>query len=230
MTDPLADASDRLVRTVDRLTDDELAAPSLLPGWSRAHVVAHLALNGEGLAGALEGVARGETVPMYASREARDEDIEELSGASPADLRERLLAAITLFAEAASRVTDELAEETFPRVPEGPLVPVGRATGMRWVEVEVHHTDLGAGYTAEDWPADFCTHLLDSFTDRPPHWEPGFVADPDDASGTWELGTTDEDAPVVTGPLRVLVAWLTGRSDGAGLTSTSGDLPTIGKW
>ena len=48
----LEDATRRLVRTVDELSDEDLSAPSLLPGWSRAHVVAHLALNAEGLAGA----------------------------------------------------------------------------------------------------------------------------------------------------------------------------------
>ncbi|MFL6095487.1 MAG: maleylpyruvate isomerase N-terminal domain-containing protein, partial [Blastococcus sp.] len=32
-----------MARTLARVTDDELAAPSALPGWTRAHVVAHLA-------------------------------------------------------------------------------------------------------------------------------------------------------------------------------------------
>ena len=59
---------DRLVRTVDAITDDQWRQPSLLPGWTRAHVVAHLTLNAEGLSGALEGVHEGRPVPMYASR------------------------------------------------------------------------------------------------------------------------------------------------------------------
>ena len=48
-TASLRDADHRLVRTVDGLSDEQLAAPSLLPGWTRAHVVAHLALNAEAL-------------------------------------------------------------------------------------------------------------------------------------------------------------------------------------
>src|SRR4051794_40232697 len=46
----------RLVRCVDAIPDDQWIRPSLLPGWSRSHVVAHLTLNAEGLSGALEGV------------------------------------------------------------------------------------------------------------------------------------------------------------------------------
>ena len=42
---PVADHS--LVRTVDALSDSQYAEPSQLPGWSRAHVVAHLAEGGK---------------------------------------------------------------------------------------------------------------------------------------------------------------------------------------
>ena len=70
----------RLVRTVDGLDDDALGgSPALLPGWTRAHVVAHLALNAEGLAGALRGrrrrASRRRCTPP---QEARDADIDEL--------------------------------------------------------------------------------------------------------------------------------------------------------
>ena len=81
--DGLVEATQRLVRTVDSLSDDDLAAPSVLPGWSRAHVVAHLTLNAEGLAGVLAGVVEGEDVPMYRSQEDRDADIEELAAGAP---------------------------------------------------------------------------------------------------------------------------------------------------
>ena len=97
MSDPdllelLDSGTRRLVRTVDAMADEQCGEPSLLPGWTRAHVVAHLALNAEGLAGALEGVHEGRPVPMYASHEARDADIDDLSAASPSALRDRLLA------------------------------------------------------------------------------------------------------------------------------------------
>ena len=77
----LAEATQRLVRTVDGLDDEQLAAPSGLPDWTRGHVVAHLALNAEGMAGVLESRIEGQPRSMYASDEARAGDIEELAAA-----------------------------------------------------------------------------------------------------------------------------------------------------
>ena len=36
-------------RKVNELTDDELDGPSLLPGWSRRHVIAHVGYNARAL-------------------------------------------------------------------------------------------------------------------------------------------------------------------------------------
>src|SRR6476646_1300261 len=77
-----------LNRTVDALTADDLAAPSLLPGWTRGHVVAHLALNGRALARVLDAVGRGQPVAMYESDEQRDSEINEYADAGPDELRE----------------------------------------------------------------------------------------------------------------------------------------------
>ncbi len=85
--DLLGDANGRLVRTVDGLRGDDWTAPSGLPDWSRAYVVAHLALNAEALARALHGtVADHDNVPrtMYDSDEQRDSDIAALADASTA--------------------------------------------------------------------------------------------------------------------------------------------------
>src|SRR5687767_6420456 len=98
--DLLVDADQRLVRSVDGLSEDELRAPSLLPDWTRGHVVAHLALNGEGLERVLSGQRRGTPTTMYDSQEARDRDIDDLARADPAELRERLLAATKRFEQA----------------------------------------------------------------------------------------------------------------------------------
>lgn len=226
----LQEASERLVRTVDGLTDEELAGPSLLPGWSRAHVVAHLALNAEGLSRAIEGVVRGEPAPVYDSDEGRDTDVRTLADRSPTELRDRLLTAVTRFADAAGRMRGDLAAEPVERTPGGPRWPAGACAAKRWVEVEVHHADLDAGYGPADWPDAFSAHLLGAFAERAPHWEPAFVADPVDVAGSWHLGATDAASPRVTGPVHRIAWWVTGRGDGEGLTSTTGVLPRIGKW
>src|SRR4051794_11014829 len=56
LADLLPDAAQRVTRTVDGLRADDWSAASLLPGWTRAYVVAHLARNAEGMARALRGV------------------------------------------------------------------------------------------------------------------------------------------------------------------------------
>lgn len=231
----LHEATQRLVRTVDALTDDQLAGPSLLPAWTRAHVVAHLALNAEGLAASLEGVAHGEPVPMYASQRDRDEDIAALGAAEPADLRERLLASTTRFAEALGALPDDRAGARVERTPDGPTFRASSALGMRWREVEVHHADLDAGYGPRDWPLPFSVATLTAMTTpgatKSRAWGEGFDVHAVDAGRTWRVGD-GEDAPATTvsGAASDLAWWLTGRGDGAGLRAEPGDLPRVPPW
>ena len=60
------------MRTVAALTDSQARAPSLLPGWTRGHVVTHLARNADALRNLLTWARTGIPTPMYPSRQARD--------------------------------------------------------------------------------------------------------------------------------------------------------------
>lgn len=226
------DATDRLVRSVDRLCADPeaLAAPSLLPGWSRAHVVAHLALNAEGLARVLEGLQSGEPATMYDSPEARDKDIEELATAGGTTLRDRIFGASTRFDEALAHLTDDHLDADVERTPGGPRFAVTSIPGARRTEVEVHHADLDVGYGPRDWPREFSALVLERFHTRAGHATTAFRAAPDDIVRTWEFGEPGDDTPTVSGPAWALAWWVTGRGDGEELTSSSGELPQIGAW
>lgn len=222
--DAIHEATRRLVRTVDALPDDAYAEPSALPGWSRAHVVAHLALNGEGLAGVLLGLVAGEDVPMYSSQERRDGDIAELAGQPVGVLRDRFLAGCTVFQEAWERMSDEAWGGTFRRTPGADAWPASRLPQMRHGEVEIHHADLEAGYTVADWPEDY----LDATFNR-------VVGDRQDGPSML-LRTPDGDVligtgqgPLVTGSRADLTWWLLGRGGGRGLTAEP-DLPTLSPW
>ncbi|MCD4525895.1 maleylpyruvate isomerase family mycothiol-dependent enzyme [Nocardioides sp. cx-173] len=228
-TDELVVATQRLVRSVDALRDEQYGAPSLLPDWSRGHVVAHLALNAEGLAGVLTGVVTGEPRTTYASEASRDADIERLAAASPSALRERLFASTSELAEAIAAVPDGAWDTVLERTPGGTTFPAGAVPGMRLREVEVHHADLDAGYTAADWPPRFTVRLLRSMARRTPSAEP-FTADPHDLDGTWQCGAVTEGSPVVRGSAADLAWWLAGRGDGAALTTDGGALPRIEAW
>jgi maleylpyruvate isomerase len=222
----LQEATNRLVRTVDGFQGDDWGGPSGLPGWTRAHVVAHLALNAEGLAAALTGIVQDEPTPMYASNDARDRDIEELAADDPAELRERLLAGCTLYADAWTALPDDAGGETFERTPGAATIPAGATLGMRLREVEIHHVDLDAGYSRTDWPDRFCEILLGSMTRR--DWPEPFRVTPTDVEGTWNYG--EGEGPTVSGTAADLGWWLTGRGSGEGVTSDSGELPKVGAW
>lgn len=222
----LHEATARLVRTVDGLADDDFAAPSLLPGWTRAHVVAHLALNSEGLAGALTGIVQDEPTPVYASQEARDGDIETLAKAEPTELRDRLLGGTTLFDDAVTAVPEDAWDTRVERTPGGRTFKASAVVGMRLREVEVHHADLDAGYHHAQWPTEFSGLVLEAMARRGAAREP-FTADPTDLDGTFAYG---EGGPTVTGTAADLAWWATGRGAGEGLTTDHGPLPGIEAW
>src|SRR5436309_6355605 len=79
--------TERVLAVVATLSDADLARPSALPDWSRAHVVAHLARNADALGNLLTWARTGVETPMYPSRQARDEDIAATAAQSPAGLR-----------------------------------------------------------------------------------------------------------------------------------------------
>ena len=87
-----------LVATLD---DRQLAEPSGLPGWTRAHVVGHLARNADALGNLLSWARTGTPSPMYRSAGHRAAGIEDSAKQEPSDLRTdaedastRLLAAV----------------------------------------------------------------------------------------------------------------------------------------
>ncbi|MFA6299398.1 MAG: maleylpyruvate isomerase family mycothiol-dependent enzyme [Nocardioides sp.] len=226
----LHDATQRLVRTVDAMDDEQYAGASGLPDWSRAHVVAHLALNAEGLAGALTGIGQGKAVAMYLSQERRDRDIEALATADPAELRERLLSSATRLAAALAALPTDAWSTRIERTPGNDRTFTAYAVpGMRLREVEIHHADLGLAFTHADWPASFSGRLLGAMVKRDAWAEP-FTAAPTDLDGTWQCGDVTDSSPTVSGSAADLGWWLTGRGDGEGLTSDSGGLPRIEDW
>lgn len=219
----------RLLRTVDSQSPDDWREPSLLPGWTRAHVVAHLALNAEGFAGALEGLAAGEQVAIYPSQEARTAGIHELAQTGTSEIRERLFAATQRLRDVFERLTAEQWEGNVNRLPEGPVWPAADLVEARQREVEIHHADLGLAYTHESWPTAFATTLLDSSTathDLSPD-SPVFAVTATDLGRTWSVGA---DTPVVSGTASALGWWLIGRGEGEGLEADPGPLPPLGPW
>jgi len=242
--DLLGEAANRLTRTVDGFHDndghddgdDDWSAPALLPGWTRSHVVAHLALNAEGMARALRGVvaddsAHDEPRTMYDSDEQRNADIAERATADPTELRDRLMAATTAFNAAMAAVPPTSWEGRVERTPGGRTMPTASLPGMRLREVEIHHVDMDAGYSRSEWSPDFADQLLDAMAKRL-RPDQAFVVKPLESERTWTLGSDESGPPlpVVTGPAPDLGWWLTGRQAPDTLSCSHGELPQIGAW
>src|SRR5919106_3424262 len=81
------DGAAHLRGLMSRMGDDAFAAPSALPGWSRAHVLTHVARNADALINLLTWARTGVRTPAYASREQRDADIEAGARRTPAEIR-----------------------------------------------------------------------------------------------------------------------------------------------
>jgi maleylpyruvate isomerase len=143
-----AAATERLLRTIEGITDDEARRPSLCEGWTIGHVLTHLARNADSVVRMVDGAARGEVVWQYAEGQ-REREIEEGSGRSAMALVDD----VARTAEAVARVWASTADDVWAtgmsRVRTGEC-PVSLIPLRRWREVELHHADLGLGFTFAD--------------------------------------------------------------------------------
>jgi maleylpyruvate isomerase len=232
--DRLAAATTRLLATATALSDAQTHEPSLLPGWSRGHVLTHIARNADGLGNLLRWARTGAETPMYASAESRSADIEAGAGRAAADLAADVRESAAAFAaEAASMPDDAWAAQV--RALNGPPFPALGVLERRLSEVEIHHVDLAAGYSAGDWPEDFLVEALprvaESFAGR--DGMPPCVAWAEGAKDPFRLGPDQAGQPavVIRGQPADLLAWLLGRGDGASLTLAGADaLPELPPW
>lgn len=211
MTTRIQSATARLLATVDALPDADWSAPSICEGWSRADVLGHLALNAEGLAGALRGLTDGVPTTMYLSNEQRDADIAELGAAPPAEIRERLRSSAAAFDEALAGLGAP-EDARFERTPGGQSLRAGVVPLLRLREVEIHHADLAAGYTHADWPHESVVLFLELAKHQGMRPDCRVVAT--DGEGAWVLGSPAPDAPTYRGPASALAWWASGRDAG----------------
>jgi maleylpyruvate isomerase len=220
-------ATARYLAALTELTDDDVRRPSLLPGWTRAHVIAHLARNADGLTNVLHGAQAGEVRSMYPSEEARDADIEAGARGTAAELRADAVASARRWVQAANELHVANLENQFRARPNREPMPVRRVGILRRTEVEVHHVDLGTGYTAADWPPDFVDHLVKRRKRELETADQSLVLELTDRGSSIQIGS---GGPTVSGSAGEVLWWLLGRGGGEGVACSSGQLPELGKW
>ncbi len=220
----------RFFEQVDALPDAELRTGSALPDWTRAHVVAHVARNAEAMCRLLSWARTGTKQYMYPDTDARNRDIESSAGQDAEALRSDLKRASAQFVEDVETLPDgkwSAQVRTF----HGRDIPASFVVFMRVREVWLHLVDLGTGASVETWPGELVDALLDdvtaTMTARPD--APSIHLHPTDRDRDWLIGTDPDAAQNITGTAADILAWLTGRSTGDGL-STEGTVPVPPHW
>lgn len=224
-------ATERLLATAAALDDAALAEPSALPGWTRGHVLAHLARNADSYVNLLTSARTGEHIPPYTSPQARVDGIEAGAGRPLAEQLDDVRATAERLGEALAAMPPHawtVAVETY----RGPRVALTAVWG-RLREVEVHHVDLAAGYTPADWPEAFGHRLLHEIADDLGKREdvPALLLRPAGTGHPLPVGAGSVVGPEVAGSVQELAAWLSGRATGAGLrVDPPGPLPGLPQW
>ena len=219
----VAAETERVVATAACFRNDAILAPSLCAGWSRGHVLAHIARNADALARVCDVALTGVADTMYDTSEARDADIAAGARRSADEHAADIRDSAARLAERLAALRPEHAEVHVERTPGGFPIPVGMVPFMRLRELVYHHVDLDAGHTFASAPPEVVSLLLRDAANRLAH---------EDAPPSMHIATTEGDEHVlgdgatrVTGNAADVLIWLArGRTDGVRF---DGPVPTL---
>jgi maleylpyruvate isomerase len=215
----VASAESLVARFIENLSNDDVAADSLLPNWSRGHVITHLANNARGLSNLIDWALTGVQKDMYVSVEQRGIDIEEGARRPGSEIVADFLEQANIFANNLDRLIAGplLSDEVV--LGNGMHVHPHEITTLRERELLVHLVDLGLDYKANDWSFDFSIKTLKSVSAGKRKERVNFrllIA----GDHTWTMdqnGMTD-----IFGTPQSLAAWLMGREPDDKLVTSDG--------
>jgi maleylpyruvate isomerase len=230
--DWLAEGTDVFRRDLAALPDDAFAAPCLLPGWTRSHLLAHVGHNARALVRLLSWARTGEETPMYPDIETRNREIAEGAELDPAALRDL----VTTSAAELRQAVESLPEDAWPArvvTAQGREVPATEIPWMRCREVWVHAVDLdaGTGTSFARFPAALLDALIDDITAT---WQrkrqpPALLVAPTDRTRQWRVDIGGAEPVTLTGTADAVVAALTGRA-GPQPSAPGDPVPELGRW
>jgi maleylpyruvate isomerase len=221
----LAHETSLLMRTAAGLDDETVQVSSLCAGWTRAHVLSHLARNADALGNLVSWAVTGTPRAMYDSPEARDADIAAGSTRNAHEIFTDLEDSAARFAAAATGLAGA-PEQVEVEMRRGIKVLGGRLPTLRLMEVVVHHADLDAGYTFADTDPGFVKRAMAISVERmKASGEAPSVTLTGEEGDTWSI---DDGHQVVTGSNAALLLWLT-RGDDVGVSSDA-PLPELPSW
>lgn len=212
-----------LLDTASRLTDDDVAAASLCDGWTRGHVMTHIARNAEAMVRLTRWAVTGERQEMYpGGSEKRDADIEAGAGRGAAEQLADLRDTASALAEDFPRLGGDLATSQV-EMRGGFVVASASLPFLRLRELVLHHVDLDAGYSLADVDGPVLVRLLDDAVSRLrlSHRAPSLALRTDEGD-SWTVGSGEVE---VTGPRHGILLWLARRVP-SGVTSEH-ELPEL---
>ena len=144
-------------RKLNELRDDDLWGSSARDGWTRRHVIAHVAYHARALAHVVAGERTGAPVPMYPSAAARDTEI--AGGATlPARALRHLFDHTVKHLDVEWRDLPDAGWGASVILMDGPVVPVSDLPRLRAVELWQGALDLGNGARIGDLPVMLRSH------------------------------------------------------------------------
>jgi maleylpyruvate isomerase len=201
------DGEQTLATAVAALPDADLAGPSLLPGWTRQTLLAHLGRNADALVNLLTWARTGVETPMYASPEARDEEIAQTAARPAEEVRAGFAASQARLAEAVGQMSAATWQSRV-RTAQGRMVPAAEVPWMRVRETWVHAVDLAGPVTFADIPASVASVLVENIYSG---WQARGQTDGITFAAT-DTGEHWGDGPRVISARRAdLLAWMAGR-------------------
>jgi maleylpyruvate isomerase len=196
--------TERLLDTARSLTDP--AAPSLCEGWTRGHVLSHVARNADGLVRLTRSVVDGTGETMYDSRPKRNADIEAGAGRPVDELVADVETSAVPLADELPRIGPEHADAPLERTPGEIRGRGADIVLMRLRELTWHHVDLDAGFGFADLEPELVALFLEEEVER--------VRTADDAPDVtlrstegdeWTIGVGTTE---VSGERAALLGWL----------------------
>ena len=216
-----------------RMGDEAFRAPSLLPGWSRAHVLTHVARNADAMINLVRWATTGDRTPAYPSRKRRDADIEAGATRAPEEIRADVVDSSDRLADVV-RTMPEQAWSAEVETPQGIRLPAAVIPWARAREVWVHAVDLDVGASFADMPPPMLTVLLTDVATSMSARQgcPRMVLEDTESGARVEAGPGPDgpdgpsgDLGTVRGSASDLATWLLGRSAGSGLRTPDGTKP-----
>ncbi len=213
----IRDADQALLRDTIGILESDWHAPSLLPGWSRAHVATHLARGADRLRDVTQASLAGGAGEEFTVTD-RLAELEAGAQRTGLELQIDLDTSASDLATTWSAVTDWHRPVRFL----GRARPLAILPVIRLQEITVHHLDLDCGFTVDQVSAEAAEPLLRWVAERVRDVDLPALTIEADSGFTETIGRGPATGLVQAGDAR-LWAWLSGRAP----APSGSDLPRL---